>query len=623
MNAGQCIRSIKIGNGAGEWAMFDRETMWRVCLILGVALAQARAESPSITAVLSDSEAAVGQTVQMDIRVSVANNAEAPADIVVDGLEIHRTGTSRQFEMRNFSSSSSVVYSYTVLPMKAGTFTIPPQTVRAGGTQVKTPALTLRVVDSPGNNRANVPAGSSAKLAWAEVIIPKKEAYLGESIPAEIRIGIDERVRFDGQAIMQGPDLKLPGITFRKWEKPTTFSQIKNGRREGVYVYKTAISPAKIGHFDIPAELKIAMQWPVSPSQRGHSPRDIFGMEDFFDEMGPNPFAQYTQPQEVTIRSEPATLEVKPLPPGAPSTFSGAVGNFSMTTDANPKRLQVGDPITIKVEISGRGNFDRVNAPAMSDENGWHSYPPSANFKQDDDAGLSGTKNFEMVVSPNETKQSLPPLAFTYFDPLKEKYVTLQSEVVPLTVLGNAAPSPSVAVAAVTPAPVASPKTTSPTQEILQQIPDRGKTVSTFAPLFARKEFWLAQLVPLAFVLGLGLWKISGARAANRAALRAAALRHEADELLRSLRRKDLPSQQYFFDASRVVQLKTALKANVEPGTVDAESASRAFALDENEREQLRRLFATKDEFRYSGAANGAVSPERREEALALIEGLS
>ena len=82
-------------------------------------------------------------------------------------------------------------------------------------------------------------------------------------------------------------------------------------------------------------------------------------------------------------------------------------------------------------------------------------------------------------------------------------------------------------------------------------------------------------------------------------------------------------SQQYFFEASRVVQLKTALKTNVEPGTVDAESASRAFALDEEHRDQLRRLFATNDELRYSGSANGSVSSERREQALRLIERLS
>jgi hypothetical protein len=84
---------------------------WTSLVLLIATIQCAGAASPSITAVLSDSEVAVGQTVQMDIRISGAENARAPEEIAVDGLQIHRTGTSRQFEMRNFTSSSSVVYS--------------------------------------------------------------------------------------------------------------------------------------------------------------------------------------------------------------------------------------------------------------------------------------------------------------------------------------------------------------------------------------------------------------------------------------------------------------------------------------------------------------------------------
>jgi hypothetical protein len=49
--------------------------------------------SPSVTAVLSNSETAVGDTVQMQIKVTVQRGAEAPERITVDGLEIYRTGT--------------------------------------------------------------------------------------------------------------------------------------------------------------------------------------------------------------------------------------------------------------------------------------------------------------------------------------------------------------------------------------------------------------------------------------------------------------------------------------------------------------------------------------------------
>src|SRR5205823_14285764 len=68
---------------------------------------------------------------------SGANNANVPETISVDGLEIHQTGTSRQFEMHNFDVSSSVTYNYTILPLKAGRFKIPPQTVRVGNDSLK------------------------------------------------------------------------------------------------------------------------------------------------------------------------------------------------------------------------------------------------------------------------------------------------------------------------------------------------------------------------------------------------------------------------------------------------------------------------------------------------------
>src|SRR5437868_10546780 len=296
-----------------------------------------------------------------------------------------------------------------------------------------------------------------------------------------------------------------------------------------------------------------------------------------------------------------------------------------MTAEANPKRVQVGDPITIKAAIAGRGNFDRMNAPELSDERGWHKYPPSSNFKQDDDVGISGTKTFEMVVSPNEKLTTIPPLAFTYFDPAKEKYVTLQSEAMPLIVEGNAPAAPNIAGTTPGVSAAPSPGGEQKAQDILHQINERGKIVLTFAPLYTQRGFWLAQLLPLTLALGLLFWKVQNVRASNRAALRAAQLKHERDELLRKLRRDQLAPREYFSDASRVVQLKAALKQmNIEPATVDAETAARVFELNAEQSERMRRLFATIDEFRNSISSNGAgrLSGDGQRETLDLIESL-
>src|SRR5882672_10046148 len=161
----------------------------------------ALADSPSVTAVLSNSEVTVGETVELQIKVAGPGDARPPEEISIDGLEIHSTGTSRQFEIHNFSTNSSVTYNYTILPLKAGRFTIPPQTVRAGGKILRTPELALNVADAPGQPTTTRPGRSTQSqstnagdLIFAELIVPKKTAYVGEIVPVQIRMGFDARV---------------------------------------------------------------------------------------------------------------------------------------------------------------------------------------------------------------------------------------------------------------------------------------------------------------------------------------------------------------------------------------------------------------------------------------------
>jgi BatD DUF11 like domain len=599
-------------------------------LIGALLTAEARAESPSVTAVLSSSETALGQPVHLQVQVNGVAKVVSPQSIEVNGLDIRYTGESQNFALRNFQTSSSITLDYTIMPMKAGTFKIPPQSIRTGNTTLHTPELILHVTDAPnrgiarGNQGATPsPIAGEDKLAFAELVVPKKTAYVGEIIPVVLRVGFNSRTRVLGR---EPPNIGGQGFTIQKLGQEDRNLETIGGRSYIVYSYKSAVSAARTGSFQLgPVETKAVILAPRRGSGVRRMPFDPFdGDEPFADPFFSDPFSMLGERREITVKSEAIPLEVKPLPAGAPPTFAGAVGNFSMTADANPKRVQVGDPITVKVEITGRGNFDRVSAPGLSDESGWHRYPPSSNFKQDDDVGISGTKTFEMVVSPNEKKSALPPVAFSYFDPVKEKYVTLQSQAVPLVVEGNGPAGPAIATTApqAPPAPNSQRATSQQPPQLLPLMRERGKIVHSFGPLYAQKEFWLAQLFPLAVAIGLVGWKIQRVRRSNWAAMRAAGFQRETDELLRKLRRDALPPPEYFSDASRVVQLKTALKQNIEPGAVDADTAARVFALDEERSERMRQLFAISDELRYSGKANGSVSPDHRREALELIESL-
>ena len=615
------------------------------CRILFVAFAAiaaaqfARADSPSVTAVLSNSEAVVGETVELQIKVTGPGDARPPEEISIDGLEIHGTGTSRQFEIHNFNTNSSVTYNYTVLPLRAGRFTIPPQIVRAGGKLLRSPELILNVADSSGGSSSARPSRGrqsqptrAGDLLFAELIVPKKIAYVGEIVPVQIRMGFDPRVR---PRLIEPPEITGQGFTAQKLQQSGQSSETINGRPYDVVTYKTAIAAARAGKFELgPVKAKAQVIIPrarSAPRSRSRSPFDLFDLDDpFSDPFFSNPFAQVGERREVEIKSDSVALEVKPLPPNAPPSFSGAIGNFVMTTDANPKSVQVGDPITVTSAISGRGNFDRVNPPVLEDDRGWHKYPPSSKFKQDDEVGISGTKTFETVLSPNEKKQALPVLAFSYFDPAKEQYVTLRSDPIAIAVQGEAAATQNVAAsqpASPSPAIAVAPQGTQKPQDILYQLTDRPATAESFTPLYTRPVFWTAQLVPFLALIGFAGWKIRRARIDNREARRISALQHEAAELMHKLRRNAASPREYYAEASRVVRVKAALASGgggVDPNVVDAETAADTFKLNNESRDQLRRLFEQSDEWQYSGAHNGpaTISPENRREVLELIENL-
>jgi BatD DUF11 like domain len=600
------------------------------------------ADSPSVTAVLSNSEIVVGETVELQIKVIGPGDATPPEEISIDGLEIHATGQSRQFEIHNFSTNSSVTYNYTILPLRAGKFTIPPQTVRAGGSLLRTPELTLNVADAPGRSSGARPSRGTqsqsvraSDLVFAELIVPKKTAYVGEIVPVQIRMGFDPRVR---PRLIEPPEITGQGFTAQKLQESGQISETINGRPYDVVTYKTAIAAARAGKFEVgPVKARAQVLVPrarSAPRSRSRSPFDLFDLNDpFSDPFFSNPFAQMGERREVEIKSEPVALEVKPLPPNAPPSFSGAIGNFTMTTDAKPNSVQVGDPITVTSAISGRGNFDRVNAPVIEDELGWHKYPPSSKFKQDDEVGISGTKTFETVLSPNEKKQAVPVFAFSYFDPVKEQYVTVRSEPIAISVQGGAAvanvapsqPGSSPPTTATRPAPAT--QSTAKPQDILYQLTERPRATESFAPIYTRRFFWAAQLIPLLALLGFVVWKIRKAKISNREAQRMAALHHEAAELMHKLRRNDASPREYYAEASRVVRVKTALASasrGIDPNIVDAEAAADTFKLNTDERDRLRRLFEQSDEWQYSGAHNGPgrISPENRREVLELIEHL-
>ncbi len=138
-------------------------------------------------------------------------------------------------------------------------------------------------------------------------------------------------------------------------------------------------------------------------------------------------FFNQGEQKQVSLASEPVTVESLPLPEaGKPAKFNGAVGDFTMTVTAGPTNVTVGDPITLRVQISGRGALDAVTLPPQASWNDFETYPPTTKLETSDQFCFQGTKTFEQIVSPkNSDVHELPSFSFSFFNPADDQYHTL------------------------------------------------------------------------------------------------------------------------------------------------------------------------------------------------------
>jgi len=470
--------------------------------------------------------------------------------------------------------------------------------------------------NSQGDTDQDTPDDSGGKLFWAEFVLPKTTAYIGEAIPFEVRLFVDSRVR---ATLEEMPEITADGCTVEKTGKAEQSQVTRNGRDYVMVTFKSAVTPAKagtlkLGPATVLAEAEIPMRRPRRPA--GGPFDDPFFQNPFFDDA----FRMMSPPQQVTIRGEPVEITALPLPTaGMPQSFAGAVGNYSMTTSIKPSMVEAGDPITITAKIAGQGNFDKVTAPEVTNPDGWRIYPPSGKFEQDDDIGISGTKTFEMAAIPQTKKTASPALEWSYFDPIKEQYITLTENGWPITIEGQFQTNSAPVMAQAQQAPM--PDRSKP--DIMYIRADSSGWGRTFQPLYQNRIFWAAQGAPLLALLAFVGIEAARKRAANQEARRVAGLRREKEIALAAMQRRDVPEDDLYQAAARALRLEAAIQTGRAPDTLDGSEVTNARALDPAMADRVRRVFDRQAEAVYAGTSGGrsAASAETRVEALETVRG--
>jgi len=136
--------------------------------------------------------------------------------------------------------------------------------------------------------------------------------------------------------------------------------------------------------------------------------------------------------------SNELTVQAKPLPPGAASGFSSSsIGKWKLSAEVSQAQVELGQPVTVKVSLEGRGNLKNIALPPLRGPAGLRIYDPTTTDKLTPSRGrIAGKRTQEYLVMPQQTGTfTFSALSLPYFDPQTERYEEATAEPVSLVVI--------------------------------------------------------------------------------------------------------------------------------------------------------------------------------------------
>ncbi|MBN1594623.1 BatD family protein, partial [candidate division FCPU426 bacterium] len=198
-----------------------------------------------------------------------------------------------------------------------------------------------------------------------------------------------------------------------------------NGQEYRVIEIRQVLFPTTSGDLTIgPAHLIVQVQ------DFQHRMRDPFA-DSFFRDF-------FSSGQRVTLQSKPIGVHVKPIPDsGRPPDFTGTVGSWSLSARLDRNEAKVGEAVTLEIRIFGEGNVKSVGKPQLPPLTGFKVYETvsSSEVQKKEDA-IQGVKIYRTLLRPEVSGTlSIPPIAYSYFNPRAGKFERVQVPSLALRVL--------------------------------------------------------------------------------------------------------------------------------------------------------------------------------------------
>lgn len=375
----------------------------------------------------------VNQSFDVEINVINAEDWNGPILPEIDGMRGEvLPGAREKVYTQIINGQASVRTTRTFVarftPTREGILEIPPISVTVDGKLFESkPWRVKAMVSEPGDN------------LLVDVIGVPGRGYVGQPIELTLNIWIEvyrdrnQRVELSemdmwGLVDVEGSDWGVFAELIREYQqqrkRPRGQETNRNGHTYYVYQLRLQDHPVKPGPIN-PGNINIQVRYPERLQVR----TDLFGRRDI----------NLLEARPISRSAEVEPLEILPLPTeGQPPHFTGAVGRFTVRATARPTDVAVGDPITLAYEVTDmntRNSADLANLrpPAL------RKLAELDEFRIPDDptTGLveGNTKVFTETLRPTSpTLVDIPSIPFSFFDPVLERYVTVRSEPIPISV---------------------------------------------------------------------------------------------------------------------------------------------------------------------------------------------
>jgi len=400
-------------------------------------------------------------------------------EFVVEGPAVS-TNSSVTFANSEVRETHTRTLRYTLYPRQTGIIEIAAARLLLDGREYRTSPLEIEVLKAAATGRQQQGGkGGEPENVFVQVGVDRERAYVGQQVTVDYDLYYNVRiydVGFKEIPSFSGFWSKEVFVAHQLKARQTTHQGV---RYNVAPLRRMALFPTSAGRIAVDP-LVVSFEVPVRRGRRGLL--DVFG----------------ASMQPMVAASSGLEIDVLPLPAaGQPADFAGAVGRFQLAATAQPRQVSVGDPITLRVTVSGYGSMVEVGAPDLSALAGFKVYEPTLEAEETINNGIvGGRRTFEYILIPDQAAAlEIPDIRFPYFDPEAAAYQMARTAPIEIRVGGGGLQETAAAEYGL------SRKDIERVGRDIRHIKPDLEELTDHTQLHTRLWFWLVQgLMPAAFV---------------------------------------------------------------------------------------------------------------------------